>query len=113
MKLSIIDIRGSTDVSNTTNDMKKSIVKAISTVSVPFRDSRVIHNGGHPKEILLRSLPTMILYDDKGLEIFDKITFDKDYYLTNAEIEVLKNCAEELVEKYVNDNDVLIELGAG
>ncbi|KAJ3253699.1 hypothetical protein HK103_000357 [Boothiomyces macroporosus] len=55
----------------------------------------------------------MILYDDKGLEIFDKITYDKDYYLTNAEIEVLQNNSDELVGKYVKDGDVLVELGAG
>ncbi|KAJ3321895.1 hypothetical protein HDV06_003761 [Boothiomyces sp. JEL0866] len=111
--MKIIDIRGSTTVSNTEDDMKKAIINSISRVSVPFIDSREIRKGGKVNQTLLRSLPTMILYDDKGLEIFDKITYDKDYYLTNAEIEVLQNNSNELVAKYVKDGDVLIELGAG
>ncbi|KAJ3269212.1 hypothetical protein HDV01_001691 [Terramyces sp. JEL0728] len=93
--------------------MKNAIINCISKINIPFTDSRVIRQGGNPTTALLRSLPTMILYDDKGLEIFDKITYDRDYYLTNAEIEVLQNNSDELVEKYVKDGDVLIELGAG
>ncbi|KAJ3267584.1 hypothetical protein HDV01_004733, partial [Terramyces sp. JEL0728] len=111
--LEIKDIRGSTNVSNTEVDMKNAIIKSISKINIPFTDSRVARQGGNPTTALLRSLPTMILYDDKGLEIFDKITYDRDYYLTNAEIEVLQNNSDELVEKYVKDGDVLIELGAG
>ncbi|KAJ3267583.1 hypothetical protein HDV01_004732, partial [Terramyces sp. JEL0728] len=111
--MQIKDIRGSTNVSNTEVDMKNAIIKSISKINIPFTDSRVARQGGNPTTALLRSLPTMILYDDKGLEIFDKITYDRDYYLTNAEIEVLQNNSDELVEKYVKDGDVLIELGAG
>ncbi|KAJ3307774.1 hypothetical protein HDV04_002606, partial [Boothiomyces sp. JEL0838] len=111
--MNIIDIRGSTTVSNTEDDMKKAIIKSISNVNTQFKDSRIVRKGGEATTTLIRSLPTMILYDDKGLEIFDKITYDKDYYLTNAEIEVLQNNSDELVEKYVKDGDVLVELGAG
>lgn len=55
----------------------------------------------------------MLLYDDKGLDIFDKITYDKDYYLTNAEIDILKTNARDMVEHYVQEGSVLVELGAG
>lgn len=55
----------------------------------------------------------MVLYDDKGLEIFDKITYHEDYYLTNAEIDILQTYSSEMVKSYVQDGDVLIELGSG
>lgn len=60
-----------------------------------------------------KSISTMMLYDDKGLQLFDKITDLKDYYyLTASEQEILENKAEEIVA-YVNDGAVLVELGAG
>lgn len=34
--------------------------------------------------LLLRSVPTILLYDDAGLELFDQITYLEEYYLTNA-----------------------------
>jgi hypothetical protein len=39
-------------------------------------------NGGEKK------LPTLLLYDEAGLRLFEKITYLDEYYLTNAEIEV-------------------------
>ncbi|KAI8896884.1 histidine-specific methyltransferase [Globomyces pollinis-pini] len=113
MNLQIVDVRGLTKSSNTDVNMKDSIIKAISTKSVPFTDSRVVRKGGVPDTVMVRSLPTMILYDDKGLELFDKITYSEDYYLTNAEIEILKEYSTDMVRDYIQDGDVLIELGAG
>ena len=109
----ILDIRGSTKTSNTTGEMVDAIIKGISTKSVPFTDSRQVRKGLYAESQLLRSLPTMILYDDKGLALFDRITYDKDYYLTNAEIDILKRYSTEFVRDYLKDGAVLIELGAG
>ena len=90
-----------------------AIMKGLSSNSVPFTDPRKLRKGEKPETILLRSLPTMLLYDDHGLDIFDKITYDKDYYLTKAEIDILLNNSRGIVRDYVKDGAVLIELGAG
>ncbi|KAJ3037093.1 hypothetical protein HK097_003606 [Rhizophlyctis rosea] len=55
----------------------------------------------------------MVLYDDKGLEIFDKITYNEDYYLTDAEMNIFERFGEEMAKEYVQDGDVLVELGCG
>jgi EasF-like predicted methyltransferase len=110
----IIDIRGiSTPTSsNTDEDMQNTIASKFMSVSTPFQDQRIVRNGHAAPEVMVRSLPTIILYSDKGLEIFDKITFCPDYYLTNAEIDILKTWADDMVKDI--DNEVsLFELGCG
>lgn len=101
----IVDLRGNTAKSNTDSNLQSSIIKSLSTKNVRFAKDGV--------ETLIRSIPTMVLYDDKGLEIFDKITYVDEYYLTEAEIDVLRNHAEECVRKIVRDGSVLVELGCG
>lgn len=58
------------------------------------------------------SFPTLLLYDTKGLKLFEKITYLDEYYLTNAEIEVLTTHAKRIVER-IPDNAQLVELGSG
>lgn len=36
------------------------------------------------------TLPTMLLYNEKGLQLFEAITYNDHYYLTNSEIEILE-----------------------
>ena len=102
-EVKIIDIRGSTKVSNTNQDLINAITKGLSNHSVPFTDPRLVRKGDTPETVLLRSLPTMLLYDDKGLDIFDQITYEKDYYLTRAEIDILMNYSRQMVCDYVRD----------
>lgn len=59
-----------------------------------------------------KTMPTLLLYDEKGLNIFEDITYLDDYYLTNAEIEVLKTHANTIVER-VPENARIVELGSG
>ncbi|KAJ1965408.1 hypothetical protein GGI12_000800 [Dipsacomyces acuminosporus] len=59
-----------------------------------------------------RSLPTLLLYDDHGLDLFDQITYLPEYYLTNCEIEVLKTNIANIVAEIPNNSDV-VELGCG
>ena len=66
-----------------------------------------------PDHGLVRSIPTIVLYDKKGLEIFDKITYEPEYYLTEAEIDIFKRYAEDIVKEYVEDGGVIVELGVG
>lgn len=86
-----------------------------------------------------RKLPTLLLYDERGLQLFEKvrrssgpplwvpasrvacsphansspqITYLDEYYLTNDEIEVLTSDAADIV-KGIPSGAMLIELGSG
>ncbi|KAJ2366033.1 hypothetical protein H4S01_002925 [Coemansia sp. RSA 2610] len=59
-----------------------------------------------------RSLPTVLLYDDAGLDYFDRITYLPEYYLTACEIEILQTHIEAIVAEIPDGSDV-IELGCG
>ncbi|KAJ2520215.1 hypothetical protein H4217_002191 [Coemansia sp. RSA 1939] len=58
------------------------------------------------------TLPTVLLYDDRGLELFDRITYVPEYYLTASEIDILETRIQEIVAEIPDDSDV-IELGCG
>ncbi|CAG8620353.1 10078_t:CDS:2, partial [Ambispora leptoticha] len=60
----------------------------------------------------MKSIPTIVLYDDRGLQLFDQITYLDEYYLTNCEIDILNRKVDEIVA-YVKDGSAIIELGAG
>ncbi|KAJ2582485.1 hypothetical protein GGH95_001506 [Coemansia sp. RSA 1836] len=59
-----------------------------------------------------RSLPTLLLYDNTGLDLFDRITYLPEYYLTDCEIDVLRTHITAIVAQIPDDSDV-IELGCG
>ncbi|KAL2255734.1 hypothetical protein VTK26DRAFT_2790 [Humicola hyalothermophila] len=59
-----------------------------------------------------RTLPTLLLYDERGLQLFEKITYLEEYYLTNDEIQVLKAFAADIV-KAIPSGAMVIELGSG
>ncbi|KAK5991381.1 Ergothioneine biosynthesis protein 1 [Cladobotryum mycophilum] len=59
-----------------------------------------------------RMLPTLLLYDEKGLQLFEDITYLDEYYLTNYEIELLKSSSAEMAEK-IPDGSMVVELGSG
>ncbi|KAJ2550075.1 hypothetical protein EV175_004204 [Coemansia sp. RSA 1933] len=59
-----------------------------------------------------RTLPTVLLYDDLGLELFDQITYVPEYYLTTSEIDIIETKVQEIVAEIPNGSDV-IELGCG
>jgi L-histidine Nalpha-methyltransferase / hercynylcysteine S-oxide synthase len=59
-----------------------------------------------------RTLPTLLLYDEAGLKLFEKITYLPEYYLTGAEIEVLERHAPRIAERIPNDS-IVVELGSG
>jgi L-histidine Nalpha-methyltransferase len=56
-----------------------------------------------------KSIPSLYFYDDKGSELFQKITKHSDYYLTNAEIEILSRINLPVEAEKID----LIELGPG
>lgn len=59
-----------------------------------------------------RRMPTLLLYDEKGLQLFEDITYLEEYYLTNAEIEVLTTHAEAIA-RLIEPDSQIIELGSG
>lgn len=67
-----------------------------------------------------KAFPTILLYDERGLKLYDKITTDApEYYLFGAEEEILQDHASEVVQvmhSHTNgivDGEVIVELGAG
>jgi uncharacterized SAM-dependent methyltransferase len=77
-----------------------------------------------------RQLPTLLLYDERGLQLFEKVrlvrlatvctpransfqlTYLEEYYLTNDEIEVLKSFAGDITAN-IPSGAMVIELGSG
>ena len=68
-----------------------------------------------------KTIPTMLLYDEVGLKIYDRITTEaSEYYLFPAEEEILKNKADEIVKamhsassRQGSVEETVVELGAG
>ncbi|KAI0081533.1 DUF323 domain-containing protein [Panus rudis PR-1116 ss-1] len=100
--IDIVDIRNRTTGSKDALDLREEVVRGLS------------HHAGH------KTLPTMLLYDEQGLRIYDRITTDApEYYLFAAEEEILKKRANQIVE-YMHagrseqfSGEAVIELGAG
>jgi L-histidine Nalpha-methyltransferase / hercynylcysteine S-oxide synthase len=59
-----------------------------------------------------KTLPTLLLYDVAGLNLFEKITYLEEYYLTNTEIDVLEKYADHIAER-IQPNSIIVELGSG
>lgn len=71
-----------------------------------------IKDGLRPEQGKEKTLPTLLLYDEAGLRLFENITYLQQYYLTNAEIEVLEKYADHIAER-VKPGSVVVELGSG
>lgn len=106
----IIDVR-STDakpISNDSNDNDNALASSNGDADrAALKDSILAGLTAQTK-----SIPTLVLYDDRGLQLFDQITYLDEYYLTNAEMDILNTKADQIV-KDVKDSSVVIELGAG
>lgn len=67
-----------------------------------------------------KTLPTLLLYNEHGLRLYDRITTDApEYYLFPAEEQILKEHAGEIVQ-FIHGQcgqevmgEVVVELGAG
>lgn len=59
-----------------------------------------------------KTLPTMLLYDEKGLQLYEEITYLDEYYLTNTEIEILTEHASAMAQT-IEPGTKLVELGSG
>ena len=59
-----------------------------------------------------RVLPSALLYDDIGLQIWSRITRLPDYYQTRDEIDLLDHHSAEIAT-YVLEGCTLLDLGSG
>ncbi|KDR74728.1 hypothetical protein GALMADRAFT_99003 [Galerina marginata CBS 339.88] len=59
-----------------------------------------------------KELPSLLLYDEEGLRLFEEITYQPDYYLTGVEINLLSKYASQIADA-VPDGATILELGAG
>ncbi|KAE8150601.1 Aldehyde/histidinol dehydrogenase [Aspergillus avenaceus] len=91
---------------------KEVDIVAIHQNDVEFNLANEIHKGIDPPAGTRKTMPTMLLYDSNGLKLFEEITYVGEYYLTNAEIEVLQTHAQKIVER-IPENAQLLELGSG
>jgi L-histidine N-alpha-methyltransferase len=60
-----------------------------------------------------KRIPSKHLYDARGSELFQQITRLPEYYLTNCEIEILRNQTGTIGEYIKGGSINLVELGAG
>jgi L-histidine Nalpha-methyltransferase len=59
-----------------------------------------------------RAIPARWLYDERGSELFDKITRLPEYYPTRTEKALLEQCQSQIAE-FVDPGSVVVEFGAG
>jgi uncharacterized SAM-dependent methyltransferase len=64
------------------------------------------------------SLPTILLYDAKGLAIYDEITRLEEYYLVEAETDIFRRKSEEIIDTIFagegkEHGAAIVELGCG
>ena len=71
-----------------------------------------IREGLQTSEGSERTLPTLLLYDEVGLKLFEDITYLDQYYLTNEEIDVITKYAA-MIEETIRDGSLVVELGRG
>ncbi|HKK20783.1 MAG TPA: L-histidine N(alpha)-methyltransferase [candidate division Zixibacteria bacterium] len=61
-----------------------------------------------------KEISSKYLYDEKGSELFRRITELPEYYLTNCELEIIRNHADDVAEHLDHDSPYnIVELGAG
>jgi L-histidine N-alpha-methyltransferase len=60
-----------------------------------------------------KSIPSMYFYDQKGEALFREIMNLEEYYLTDAELEILTKQGNKIAELISQDGIEIVELGAG
>lgn len=58
------------------------------------------------------SFPSLLLWNEHGLKRFERVTYAKEYYLTNCEIELLKQHSHQIASR-IEPGSVIVELGSG
>ena len=74
--------------------------------------------SGLSKSAHQRTLPTLLLYSETGLRIYDELTTKAtEYYLFGAEEDILKKHGDEIIQAMHSggrfEGESVVELGAG
>lgn len=56
--------------------------------------------------------PSRLLWDQQGLCLFEKITYCKEYYPTNSEIEILEANSRKIAKEIAGDS-IVVDFGSG
>jgi len=95
-----------------TNGGGNSIIDIRDEALTPLKDQ--ILPALSPKAGGEKKLPTLLLYNEEGLKLFEKITYLDEYYLTGQEIEVLEKHADHIADRIaLRPDSMVIELGSG
>lgn len=97
-------------ITPTANETSNIIDIRSDTASIELK--QLILDGLQPKNGGEKTLPTLLLYDNAGLKLFEKITYLDEYYLTGDEIEVLEKHASQIADR-IPDHSMVVELGSG
>lgn len=57
-------------------------------------------------------LPQLLLWNDRGLKLFDELSQNPAYYLNEKEVGILQSYADEIAA-CIPSNSLLVELGSG
>ncbi len=88
----------------------KDVLQKVSAETMEFREHVLAGLAGTPKRISSR-----YFYDAAGDKLFQRIMASKDYYVTNAEDEILRDQTDAVLAALANGHQrfSLFELGAG
>lgn len=84
--------------------------ESLSNVSTEFADEII-----HGLQQTPKTISSKYFYDEVGDKIFQQIMGLPEYYLTNCEMEILVNQAEQIIHRLVSNGTRfnIVELGAG
>lgn len=88
--------------------MPQAACKAIAESRQTFADE-VLHGLSKPP----KRLPCKYIYDERGSELFSRITGLAEYYLTQCEMEILETRKADISQRLCGQSVNLVELGAG
>lgn len=60
----------------------------------------------------LKELPDVLLYDEQGEKLYDRVCASDEYYLTRTEIDIMYQCINDIA-RLIGDDALLIEYGSG
>ena len=77
-----------------------------------FALKQQIQTGLNPALGGEKTLPTLLLYDEPGLRLFEESTYLDEYYLTGQEIQLLEKYADRIADR-IPEGAIIVELGSG
>lgn len=109
VQTSIIDLRNSSSSSSSSASTSDSSVSSEVPSHSPLQDivnklsaTHTITPGPLSQDHLYsyeKSIPTVVLYDHLGLELYDQITATRDYYPYGTELEIFKRHGAEIARR--------------